>query len=339
MKRNVLIAVALAATMTVAAQNIAVVSPSNETDIYQTLDDAIANAEEGSTIYLPGGGCQITTNIDKKLTIMGVSHRGDTDNAEGATMISGSLNFIVGSSGSSVLGVYISGNINVGTSENAVTNLTIKKCNVNSIQVGNSASSGMVVNQCYLRGLSNFGGCNVHLENSIVYSACKINVGIINHCVVTEAGNDVTESVYGNYQWHTIHHYYPLNEVSNTSIMNNFFLNIGGGNSVSNCQIFKNCIGVASWGSDEAPIVLDADKTFNDIFYANKGVKISSDYRIKEKSDNFIGTDGTYIGIEGGTTGFDPDALAPIPRIISKKVDEQSDASGKLTINVTVKAK
>ena len=335
MKRNVLIAVALAATMTAAAQNIAVVSPSNETDIYQTLDDAIANAEGGSTIYLPGGGFQITNSIDKNLTIMGVSHRGDTDNAEGATIIAGNLNFIVGSSGSSVLGVYVSGNINVGTSENAVTNLTIKKCNVNSIQVGNSASSGLVVNQCYLRSLSNFGNCNVHLENSIISSACYINAGIINHCVITDAGNSVYHSTTLSYYYS--HH--PLIGVSNTSIINNFFLSFIDGNSVSNCQILKNCIGVASWGSDEAPIVLDTDKTFNDIFYANKGVKISSDYRIKEKSDNFKGTDGTYIGIEGGTTGFDPDALAPIPRIISKKVDEQSDASGKLTINVTVKAK
>ena len=254
-------------------------------------------------------------------------------------MISGNLNFISGSRGSAVMGVFISGNINVGTTEDAVENLTVKKCNVNSIQVGNSASSGMIVNQCYLRSLSNFGNSNVHIENCIIYSACNIKAGIINHCIVAEAGNDVTESVYGNYQWHTIHHYYPLNNVSNTSIINNFFLKIGSGNSVSTCQISHNCIGVASWGDDDSPIVLDEDKTFNDIFGANKGVKISSDYRIKEKSDNFKGTDGTYIGIEGGTTGFDPDALAPIPRIISKKVDEQSNAAGKLTINVTVKAK
>ena len=97
---------------------------------------------------------------------------------------------------------------------------------------------------------------------------------------------------------------------------------------------------MASWGTDENPIVLDVDKTFNDIFYANKGVKIISDYRLKDDIDksNFLGSDGTVIGIESGS-GFDPDALAPIPRIVSKKVDEQSNASGKLTINVTVKAR
>ena len=84
MKRNIFIAVALFATMTANAQNIAVVNPSNETSVYQTLDEAVTGADPGSIIYLPGGGVQIKndTKITKKLTIMGVSHRGDTDNAD-----------------------------------------------------------------------------------------------------------------------------------------------------------------------------------------------------------------------------------------------------------------
>ena len=104
MKRILSIAVALVATITAGAQNIAVVNSSNTTKIYQTLDEAITEAEDGSIIYLPGGGFQVTDNavIDKQLTIMGVSHRGDTDNVDGATVISGNLNFIEGSSYSAV---------------------------------------------------------------------------------------------------------------------------------------------------------------------------------------------------------------------------------------------
>ena len=330
MKRILLIAVALAATMTAAAQNIAVVNPSNETSIYQTLGDAITNAAPGSTIYLPGGGHQISDDIkiDKKLTIMGVSHRGE-NNADGATIISGNLNFIGGSSGSAVLGVYITGNINVGNSEGAVENFTVKYCNANSIQVGNSASSGMVVNQCYLRNTSSFGNCNINIENNILHSINYVNGGVINHNVIT---------YYSVFNWSS---YYcaAFNEVSNSSITNNFVLD--GGNyfhTGSNCYISHNCNGTGSWGDN--PIVLDVGKTWDDIFRAHKGVSISSDYSLKDGVDKskFKGTDGTTIGIEGGS-GFDPDALAPIPRIVSKKVDEQSDASGKLTINVTVKSK
>ena len=331
MKRNLLIAVALVATMTVMAQNIAVVSSSNETKIYQTLDEAITKATAGSTIYLPGGGFQISddTKIDKKLTIMGVSHRWDTDNADGATFISGNLNFIGGSSGSAVMGVYISGNINVGTSEDAVENFTMKKCSANSIQVSNSASSGMVVNQCYLRSGSKFGNCNVRLENNILHSAFDINCGYVNHNIIVSYNFGYFYSGCGEVAL----------IVKNSSIMNNFILerSISGENSYINRNCFK---GSGYSGVDETPITLDDGKTWGDIFRSHKGVSMASDYRLKDGVDKskFKGTDGTTIGIEGGS-GFDPDALAPIPRIVSKKVDEQSDASGKLTINVTVKSK
>ena len=68
MKKIHFIAVALMATITTWAQNIAVVSPSNVTKVRQTLDEAISEAEDGSIIYLPGGGFQIKdeTIITKK---------------------------------------------------------------------------------------------------------------------------------------------------------------------------------------------------------------------------------------------------------------------------------
>ena len=54
-------------------------------------------------------------------------------------------------------------------------------------------------------------------------------------------------------------------------------------------------------------------------------------------------SDGTQIGIYGGNgkteqDNFDDEALAPIPRIISKEIPEQTDAEGKLNIKITVKS-
>ena len=193
MKRKVFFAVAIIVSMATWAQNIAVVSPSNSTDIYNTLDEAITNADPSSTIYLPGGEFVISdaTTIDKKLTIIGVSHRGDTDNVDGATIISGKLQFVGGSSGSAVVGVYVSGNIDVGTvgteeeGSAAVTNFTLRYCNVNSILVHNNGCVGILVNQCYLRNTSEFSNTNVKVSNCIVHSLKDINGGTINHNVVT----------------------------------------------------------------------------------------------------------------------------------------------------------
>lgn len=323
MKRKILFAVALLATMTAAAQNIAAVSPSNATTIFQTLDEAIAGAESGSTIYLPGGGFQIKdeTKINKKLTIMGVSHRGDTDNVDGATIISGNLHFEGGSSGSAVLGVYLSGNINVGTGTDPVTNFTVRYCNVNSIKVKHSQSSGMVVNQCYIRDTARFGNCNVRLENNILHSLFDVNGGIIDHNIIISIAPGTSVTFYN---------------VNNTSILNNFFLNSGRGISGGNCQLLNNCIGTGSMGDN--PVIIDEGvNLWDDVFYANKGVSILSDYRLKGSWGKGKATDGTDIGIYGGT-GFKDEALAPIPRIVSKKVDESTDGSGKLQIEVTVKA-
>jgi len=326
MKRNILIAVAFMATMTLAAQNIAVVSPSNATKTYMTLDTAIKGTEDGSIIYLPGGGWVIndTTKIDKRLTIMGVSHRGDTDNTDGATIIGGNLNFVANSSGSAVMGCYISGDVNIGTANDAVNNILIRYCNLNRVSVKNSGCQGITVNQNYIRKLSQFGNSNPTISNNIIHSLGDVNGGIINHNIIKDAGYIGIGS--------RIH---PLGHVYYSSIMNNFFLNWRDGHLGNNCQILNNCIGSGSWGDN--PVILDEGITWDDVFFADKGVNINSDYRLKGKWGKNASTDGSDIGIFGGSN-FSLNALAPIPRIVSKTVDEQTDGSGRLLINITVKA-
>lgn len=337
MKRKLLIAVAFLATMTAAAQNIAAVSPSNATTIYQTLEEAIVGAESGSTIYLPGGGFQISdeTKINKKLTIMGVSHRGDTDNVDGATVISGNLHFEGGSSGSAVLGVYLTGDINVGTETDSVTNFTVRYCNVNSIQVKHSQSSGMVVNQSYLRNNCNFGSCNVRLENNIAHSISYINGGTVNHNIITSLSYFYNTRLYRT----DPSQYVGINA---STITNNIFLSYYEINDMKpiNCQISNNLYLTSSYRVtyDMVPVMVENGKTWDDVFGEgnNKGVSILSDYRLKGTWGKGAATDGSDIGIYGNIA--EKKDLAPIPRIISKKVSESTDASGKLQIVVKVKA-
>lgn len=332
MKRNIFIAVALFATMAANAQNIAVVNPSNETSVYQTLDEAVTGADPGSIIYLPGGGVQIKdeTKIDKKLTIMGVSHRGDTDNADGATVIAGNLNYITGSSGSAILGVYISGSVNIGVDGTSVNNITIRNCNVSSVQVNNNSCTGVVINQNYIRNLSNYHGANVTISNNICSGMIGINGGtIINNVFTGSARTD-------DYNMRIL-------SASNSVVSYNVFMGTnwtwrGSLDAIvdgSNNQGISNMTKNSDWG-DEC-VVIGEDIDWNDIFEKNAGISIMSKY-------HFIGDDYTQyegkIGIYGGS-GFkdDNDAHAPIPRIVSKKVDEQTDGSGKLHIEVTIKAK
>lgn len=332
MKRFFSILVALAATITLGAQNIAVVSPSLSTAVYQTLDDAITNADPGSTIYLPGGGFVISDNtaIDKKLTIMGVSHRGDADNVDGATVIIGRLNFVGGSSGSAVIGVYMTGNIDVGDESAAVENFTLKYCNVYYIEVHNSGCVGMVVNQCYLRSNTRFGGCNVSIKNCVTSTLYNINGGTLDHNVILRKNG------------HTGICSYALLNVSCSSITNNFFLNWGYGLKGNDCYVSNNCIGTSIWDSDQDPVVApEGTNLWDDVFEKPNGcnVAISSDYHVIASWAKGAASDGTDIGIYGGSGFSEETSLAPIPRIVSKSVAEQSDASGRLTVTVTVKSK
>ena len=330
MKRKLLIAVAFLATMTAAAQNIAAVSPNNATTIYQTLDDAIDGAESGSTIYLPGGGFQISdeTKINKKLTIMGVSHRGDTDNVDGATIIGGNLYFEEGSSGSAILGVYVSGNINIGTEEIPVINVIVRYCNINSVQVKNSGCTGTLISNNYVRSESDFGNSEVTIKNNIINKICNVATGVISNNV--SCHYCWGQARYGNY-------YRSLENINNATIIGNVFR---GGDlalmsyffSGNNCTFFNNLLIGGTIG--DAPIIINA--SVEDLFekWNNGSISPASNFHFKEEYKEYE----TQVGIYAGDGFSDEKSLAPIPRIISKKVAESTDESGKLQIVIKVKA-
>ena len=322
--------VALLATVSVNAQQIAVVK-GGATKLYNTLKDAFEGAEDGSVVYLPGGNFSIddSVKINKQLTIIGISHKTNSDNSDGCTIINGNLFFVGGSSGSAIMGCYVVKNVNIGDANNAVNKVLIKYCNINSVQVTNSQCIDTEVNQSYIRGTSNLGKANCKITNSIIHSLKNIVSGLINHNIIVSYCSVMRwgSSIYTDE--------YAFADVSGSTITNNFILNgqkmnRGEGNVVSN-----NCRGKDSWGTNA--ILLDDGKGWNDVFYVNNGVSTTSDYHLKDKWGKDAATDGTDIGIYGGT-GFSDGALPPIPYINECKVDEQTDAEGKLNIRIKVKA-
>ena len=135
-KKIFILCMALAWTVTLMAQNIAVVNGSN-TDIYHTLTEAIEGAAPGSVIYLPGGGFPISDDvkITKPLTIIGIGHYAKSGNTGGISTISGNLFFNSGSDRSAIMGCYITGNVNLGEENASVNDILIRYCNLNSVQV------------------------------------------------------------------------------------------------------------------------------------------------------------------------------------------------------------
>ncbi len=319
MKKTILsLLVALAAAVTVEAQQIAVVSKSGSTAIYQTLVTAIEGAEAESVIYLPGGGFPVadSVKINKRLTIIGIGHNSASDNTDGRTLIAGNLFFEKGSDGSAVMGCYVDGNVNVGTSADIVDNILVKYCNINSLQVNNKECVGTIVNQCYVRGTSNCNYAKVDFTNNIMHSLYQVNGGKIDYNVVT--------SYYSRNGY-----YYIFYSCNDCTFDNNVILSDKAVHSGGNCQATGNMLKGRTWG-DESTNVSDE---WAKVFKNNAGVNPVSNYEFTEAYAKYNGV----VGITGGD-GFSKGALPPVPYIAFKSIPGQTDAAGKLNIKIAVKA-
>ncbi len=335
MKRIIiLLMIAFVATVYSHAQQIAVVSTDGATSLYQTLGEAINGASAGSVIYLPGGGFPISDDvkITKKLTIIGIGHKIMTDNADGYTTITGNLNFNEGSDGSAVMGVYLTGNLYIGYDGKKVDNVLVRYCNVDGIYVKNSQSLGTVVNQNYIRSGASFADATCEFTNNIVKYIWRLDNGIIANNIITSgygaSGSGVNSS------------YYAMNGCDNTSVKYNIVLaNKNSGNSVwglwgSNCTAIGNMMKSERVSNDSEPIILASGVSWSDVFVNYNGGAISpnSNFHFTEAYQQY-----SDCGIYGGT-GFSDSALPPVPYISAKRIDEQTDAAGNLTIKIRVKA-
>ena len=318
--------VALVATVAAQAQMISAVAPNGATTLYQTLPEAIAGAQSGSVLYLPGGGFAIpdSVTIKKKLTIMGIGHKSQNDNADGMTTIVGGLRFNVGSDGSAVMGCYINDRIYIAT-DGQVNDVLVKRCSIDAIEVRNGVCTGTVISQNYIRRGVILGYSEATIKNNIIgtgaffwngyaHSISNISSGVISNNILV--GNRF------------------LNNITTATVINNIIIcdpdrynfNIGTLYTSGNARLN------AEWGDD--PIKIEAEN-WEAVFenYNGGAVDTKSDFHFKEAFKQYERQVGIYAG-----DGFDDSQLAPTPRIVSKRIPDQTNAAGKLVINVRVKA-
>ncbi len=329
-KKIITLLVALMATAaSVHAQQISVVAPNGATTLYRTFPDAIKGATAGSVVYLPGGGFSIpdSVKITKKLTIIGIGHKAKNDNVDGNTIINGNLWFNEGSSGSAVMGCYLSGDINIGEGNAEVNDVLIKYSNLNSVQVKNENCKATIIRQCYVRETSNFSGSNPLISNNIMKTILHINGGSISYNIFTGYNTDKINFAWGEYSV----------LAPNSTIKNNigtpwgtyygYEFVMGSENSSVIANMTKGNLG-------EDPINI-GDVDWNDVFvnYNGGAVSTASNFHFKDEYKEYENQVGIYAG-----DGFSDGALPPVPYIVAKKIDDKTDAAGKLNIKVRVKA-
>lgn len=328
---------AIVAMANMQAQQISVVKADGSTSLYRTLADAIGAAVDGCVIYLPGGGFTIADDvkITHKITIIGTGHKKVTENVDGSTTISGNLFFNVGSSQSAIMGCYITGDVVIGE-DGAVSDVLVRYCNLNSVQVKNSDCQETFVNQNYIRNNSKFSGSNAIIKNNIIHSIYGVSNGTITYNVILNHYNYSSEYTYnGTYSYYTalnanlsnIMYNIIIPTDSSSDYYKNYYYAIRG----SENSIVKNMMRNA-YGED---YINPSDGDWNNIFvnYNGGAINTTSDFHFNENYKEYESQVGIYAG-----TKFNDEQKAPTPYIVEKEIDEQTDAQGKLKIRISVKA-
>ncbi|MCW3105557.1 MAG: hypothetical protein JWQ09_63 [Segetibacter sp.] len=305
------------------SQGVITVQHGTTTKLESRLDVAITNAQSGDLIYLPGGliAGSDGVNITKPLTLVGAGYHQDSSKATGITVFAGEVNFNSGATGSSITGIFSTFGINIYSS-----NITVSRCNVSGIQMQGPISDVFIEENIINGRFYLYAGqySNILFRKNILYSyVYQYNMGGILFSNNIFLGNSF--------------------DCRQNSFQNNIF--IKNDPSFSSSNQFINNLFVCP---EEK--LTGQSNTSGNIFYEPIG-NIFENYTSSyswSKTENFhlkpgckgigLGTDGSDAGIYGTSSAFKDGGLPANPHYQSAVIPNSTNSSGKLNINITVKA-
>lgn len=321
------------------------------------LKEAHAVAQHGDAITLSSGSFN-ATDITKAITLRGAGMEVDTLKNTYPTIINGDFSILIGDSVSKKLtieGIYSN---YVITISNGLNNASFLKNRLKTIQYETtqgdtkqyknnrfihckivehfwgpsySSSKSMSFSNCYIRSINN-NNCNSIFTNCIIYNdaithshSSKNYISTLNeslqyctfyNCILLGTSN----SNYSNYNiLHTTNQAYNC---------------IATRITLSNCEtnnysyVFKN---IPNQTNSCIQGLTSVFKSFNLTYKDDETFELVDNIKTK-----YTGTDGTEIGIHGGSLPFSPTPTNP--QITKCNVASRSTADGKLSVDIEVKA-
>lgn len=343
------------ATSTVFAQGSLLATLSHEGNISayygaDALKAAMAEAEAGDVITLSSGQFNAVA-IDKPITLRGAGMSNGTDslNSHEPTIVQNAFTISIADSLSSRLlmeGIYFKNGI---TYSGTIKNAQFMKCRFQNFIAG---TGGKIVNSSFIHcrfydGFTmNNNSSNAYFINSLVCSPKNYTSGTntsnieFDNCVVKFDGL----SNYGFYPGEVENAYYK-----------NCIIQVTNGSSSdyipSSCTAY-NCVGINKDSSYNKNLFqyMSSQNTTNKTVTSLSALfktysKTSSNTYIQDIDDftltdtaaaQYLGTDGTQVGVYGGSLPYDEDPT--IPQITKCNVASKSTADGKLSVDIEVKA-
>ena len=337
MKRQTLLAwiFTIAATITVNAQNIALHSLTGVQIIKgnTALATAYTQAQNGDTLYLSGGSFTPPAVFDKQITIFGAGHYVDSTIATGKTFINGNITLSENADLFYLEGVEITGNFTISTGH-SVNNVVITRCKINGTfnVLGNLSNP-----TANLSLIGNVLMNRINLEN--VQNSILSN-NIISNTFQSSNGNLISNNIIMGFIWGSSMDYlfFGSNNILNNNIIlwEGYNANINGSGNVFNNNLYVEPTpdyGIAATSFANYTGILQTA-----IFVNQTGTvfNYAHDYHLQTPS-TFLGTDGSEVGIYGGTFPYKEGAVPSTPHIIRHSV-EPSTSDGMLNVKIKASA-
>lgn len=301
------------------------------------LSSAYSSAQNGDTIYLPGGSFTPPANFDKKLMIIGAGHYVDSTLATGKTFINGNIVLKENADGFYLEGVELTGSITF-TNNESTSQVTIIRSKINSQinvlgDLTNPSSNFSLIGSVVLGNIDLANAQNVLISNSILQGVVinSIDNNINNNIILNGASGSSGTSA-------------PLNG-DNNKINNNVFIKGSYANLTNgNGNIAKNNLCVLSaptFGSSSTVL----DNYFGiaqvDIFTNQTGnlFNYTHDYHLQSPA-TYLGVvpDGSQVGIYGGTFPYKDGGVPSNPHIRAVNISNTTNASSEINVNISVGA-
>lgn len=307
------------------------------------LRSAHAAAVHGDVITLSSGSFT-ATNITKAVTLRGAGMEYDSISVTEPTIISGSFSIQIASDSTLqnnnlvMEGIYHNA-AGVITVNGSLKNPQFVKCRLYEIMCSSIGTSGYMyyanfINcviayevNFYSSGSATFVNCYVY--DMEYYSSNSTASAEFQNCVVKDSNfSNVRNAVFRNcFLFATASSSSTLNILPSTSQA----YNCVALSATSSTNIFAN---QSNTTNTQASSFSDVFKTWTGSSLANfKTERLELTDAAKTK---YLGSDGTQIGIYGGSIPFDP--RPSNPQITKLNVASKSTADGKLSVDIEVKA-
>lgn len=301
----------------------------------EALKDAVAAAATGDIISLSAGQFNAPT-INKAVTIQGAGYVISSGNY---TAIVGETTVEVpdGAAGLVVEGLHFMGKFTVAG--DSLCSFAFRKCRMDSLQFSAKIVEGEL-GQSKVQYLTYAETNRFYVHHVVMHEIDATNVNQvavdIDHCVVTGClRNTVTavvrNSLLKNARGTSSCAFY--NNVLSQNMSSNSLYFCGG---ITSIYVSGNTIWSASY-TTYFNFVHDSYKAlFVNTTHANTWNE-AYDYKLTdEAAAQYIGDDGTQVGLYGGAVPFS--AVLSTPQIVEKTIATQTDENGMLSVKIKVEA-